>query len=51
MPTIPPMVTMPKRESRVADASWPTFNLIFVLGLSSLLNILLLLRLATVANP
>lgn len=51
MPTIPPMANAQKIENRVADASWPNFNLIFVLGLSGLLNIMLLLRLATMAQP
>ena len=52
MPTIPPMVAARKSQTRMAEAAgWPTFNLIFVLGVSGLLNILLLIRLASVANP
>ena len=37
------------QPSQADTVTWPTFNLIFVLGLSGLLNILLLVRIATLA--
>lgn len=49
MATIPPLVAVSKTRHTPAEANWLTFNLIFVLGLSGLVNILLLIRLATLA--
>lgn len=48
MPTIPPLVIQRSATALPSDGnSWLTFNLAFVSAISVLLNILLVLRLAT----